>query len=85
MRIYKESNTYDFERFPKVSKRKRQFLMNEEVQGNMVGVVREYAKEQELETARNLFENGVTFDVVVKSMKNITSEELKAVFDECKK
>lgn len=55
----------------------------------MDGVVREYAKEyakeQELETARNLFENGVSFEVVVKSMKNFTAEELKAVFDECKK
>ena len=89
MKIYKEQNTYDFERFPNVSKRKKQFLKSEEVQGNMVDVVREYAKEyakeRELDTAKNLLKNGVSYEIIVKSMKNITPEELKVVLDECNK
>lgn len=89
MKIFKEQNTYDFKRFPKVSKRKKQFLKSEEVHGNMVDVVREYAKEyakeEVLENAKNLFQNGASFELVYKSLKSLTEDELRKVYEECTK
>lgn len=44
MKIFKESDVYDFERFPRVSKRKKQFKENGEEDEEMCDLIEEYAQ-----------------------------------------
>ena len=45
MRIFKEDNVYDFEKFPKVSARKKQFKQSEGGRGEVCDLVENYAQE----------------------------------------
>lgn len=86
MRIYKKRDAYDYRKFPKTSKRKEEFIKVERGKGEMCEIVenyaREVAEEAAKEAARRLFENGVDFQVVCKSMGNLTEAELKAIYEE---
>lgn len=90
MKIFKNQDAYDFKKFPKVSKRKQQFLLSEEGKKHMSDVVRdyaeeyakEYAKEQLLKMARNFFENGAGYELVCSSLKALSESDIKKVYDE---
>ena len=86
MRIYKDREVYDHKKFPRTSKRKSQFIKNEKGENEMCEIVENYAREVAEEAAkkaaRNFLENGVDFQVVCKSISNLTEEELKEIYEE---
>ena len=88
MHIYTVKDAYDFEKFPKVSKRKKQFKENEGGQGEVCELVENYARkraEQEAkDNARRLFENGVNYEMVRKSIPSLSDEELQKIYAESK-
>lgn len=99
MKIYKEQSAFDFKKFPKTSQRKSQFIRHEggkkqmcelvenyarEVAEEAVKEVQEKAKEEAKEMAKRFFENGVEFDIVYRSIKNLSKEDLQAIYDEVK-
>lgn len=90
MKIYKEQREFDFEKFPKTSKRKMQFIGNEKGEKrDMCEIVdnyaKEVAKEERKEMIRKLFENGVDFDVVCRCAEDFAVEELREIYSEMKK
>lgn len=101
MRIYKEQDTYDYEKFPHTSERKRQFIVSEGGRKEMCELVENYAKEvaeeaakkaarkaikkNEKVMAKKLFAKDVDFDTVLHSVENITAEELKKIYEEVKR
>ena len=88
MHIFTVKDAYDFEKFPKVSKRKKQFKENEGGQGEVCELVENYARkraEQEAkDNARRLFENGVNYEMVRKSIPSLSDEELQKIYVESK-
>lgn len=84
MRIFKESDAYDFEKFPKVSKRKKQFKEDEEGDKIMCDLVENYANKKAAAEAKasalRLFQNGVDYELVRASITSITNEELKEIY-----
>ena len=86
MKIYNEQNVYDYKKFPHTSKRKHQFIVTEGGKKEMCEIVENYAREVAEEAAkeavRNLFENGATYHLVLSSIKNISEEELKTIYEE---
>jgi len=91
MRIFKESDAYDFKKFPKVSRRKKQFKENEGDE-TMCDLVENYANKKaaeaalakEKENALRLFQNGVSYDVVRASIISLNDEELQRIYEEAK-
>ena len=88
MKIYKEQSAFDFKKFPKTSKRKSQFIQHEGGKREMCELVENYARgvaeEEEKEMAKKLFENGVDFEIVYRSVKHISKEELFSIYAEVK-
>ena len=94
MRIFKEEMLYDFEKFPKVSKRKKQFKESEGGKQEVCDLVENYAKQRAeeaaekaaekatRETARKFFENGVSYEVVRASIATLSDEELQEIYKE---
>ena len=90
MRIFKEEMLYDFEKFPKVSKRKKQFKESEGGKQEVCDLVENYEKQRAeeaaekaaRETARNFFENGVSYEVVRASIATLSDEELQEIYKE---
>lgn len=95
MRIFKEPDAYDFEKFPKVSKRKKQFKEDEEGDKTMCDLVENYANKKAAEAAAKaaaeaaaeakasalrLFQNGVDYELVRASITSITDEELREIY-----
>ena len=92
MRIFTETNAYDFEKFPKVSGRKKQFKENQGGQEKMCDLVENYAREcaeeavkeatkkVAIDAAENFFRNGATYELVRKSIRELTDEELESVY-----
>lgn len=100
MRIFTETNAYDFAKFPKVSKRKKQFKTNEGGKQEVCDLVENYAKEcaekaakeaaeiaakEAADSALKLFENGVSYEVVRASITSLSDEELQAIYEKVKK
>lgn len=93
MKIYKEQTVFDFEKFPKTSKRKMQFIGNERGKREMCEIVDNYAKEvaeeavkeKNIETARKFLESGVNFEVVCRCVDSISLEELKNIYEDVKR
>jgi predicted transposase/invertase (TIGR01784 family) len=93
MKIYKKRAVFDYKKFPKTSKRKEQFIRNEGGKREMCELVESYARQiaeektrkEAEESARSLFENGVDFDVVYRSIKNLSKDELLSIYEEAKK
>lgn len=92
MKIYKEQSVFDYEKFPKTSKRKSQFIRNEGGKREMCELVENYAKEvaaeaakeEAKEMAKRFFENGADFDLVYQSVKHISKEELLSIYEKVK-
>ena len=88
MRIFTETNAYDFEKFPKVSNRKRQFKVNEGGNGEVCDLVENYARScaerATIESAKKFFENGVSYEVVRTSISNLSDEVLQGIYAEVK-
>ncbi len=90
MRIFKEKDTYDFEKFPKVSRRKKQFKENEGGSEKMCDLVENYAKERAEEAAKQtekdnalrLFQNGADYELVRVSITSLSDEELQKIYKE---
>ena len=82
MRIFKEQGAYDFEKFPKTSARKQQFLKVEGGKEEMCEVVENYARQVAEDHAKNFFENGVSLEVVKKSITNLSEERLQEIYNQ---
>ena len=86
MRIFKEKDTYDFEKFPKVSRRKKQFKENEGGSEKMCDLVENYAKERvkqaEKDNALKFFQNGADYELVRASITSLSDEELQKIYQE---
>ena len=82
MRIFKEQGAYDFEKFPKISARKQQFLKVEGGKEEMCEVVENYARQVAEDHAKNFFENGVSLEVVKKSITNLSEERLQEIYNQ---
>lgn len=95
MRIFTESEVYDFKKFPKVSKRKKQFKSSEGGEKEVCDLVENYAKgyaekvakeEKEkaekdaMQSARKLFENGVSYEIVHASIATLSDEQLREIY-----
>lgn len=88
MKIYREQREFDFEKFPKTSIRKMQFIGNEGGKRDMCEIVdnyaKEVAKEKNKEMVRKLFEKGVDFDIVCQCAEDFAIEELREIYSEMK-
>ena len=90
MRIFKEKDTYDFKKFPKVSGRKKQFKENEGGSEKMCDLVENYAKERAEEAAKQtekdnalrFFQNGADYELVRASITLLSDEELQKIYQE---
>lgn len=90
MHIFTEPDAYDFQKFPKVSKRKKQFKGNEGGEKEMCDLVENYAneraekaaKEAERNSALRFFQNGASYEMVRASILSLTDEELQAIYEE---
>lgn len=89
MRIFKEPDAYDFEKFPKVSKRKKQFKEDEGGDKTMCDLVENYANEKAdaktREIASTLFQNGADYDMVRASIPSLSDTELQDIYQKAKK
>ena len=85
MKIFSENDAYDFKKFPKISKRKSQFKLEKEGEGNMCEAIenfgKECAKEAVEESVYNLFKNGVSYEMVRASINLLSDEELKEIYE----
>ena len=84
MRIFKEKDTYDFKKFPKVSGRKKQFKKNEGGDDKMCDLVencaKEAAKQTEKDNALRFFQNGADYELVRSSITSLSDEELQKIY-----
>lgn len=97
MQIFTKPDVYDFQKFPRVSKRKKQFKQSEGGEKEVCKLVEEYgrecaeeaAKEAEIQTeknsARRFFENGASYEIVRASLLTLSDEELQAIYQEARK
>ena len=105
MHIFTDGDAYDFEKFPKVSKRKKQFKESEGGNEEMCDLVENYARERAeaaakeaaekatekatkeatekaICSAKKLFENGVSYDIVRASMTTISDKDLQQIYEQ---
>lgn len=91
MKVFTEAETYNFEKFPKTSKRKAQFKSSEEGENSMCEIVEEFAKEYAKEyaeecvreteenVARKLLKGGMAVEKIVEVVTRLTEEEVRAL------
>ena len=88
MRIFSQNDAYDFEKFPKTSARKQNFLVSEGGKEVMCEIVEEYAREvaqeQAEEHVRKLFENGASMELVKMSITSLSEEILQQIYESVK-
>ena len=86
MCIFKENDTYDFERFPKTSTRKKHFLKEEGGREELSDILKWYAgemiKEESIEIARKFFEKGTEYAIVRACVDKLSDEELSEIYME---
>lgn len=89
MRIFKEPDAYDFEKFPKVSGRKKQFKESEGGDETMCDLVENYANKKAVAEAKDsalrLFQNGASYELVKASIISLSDEELQKIYQEATK
>ena len=89
MKIFTNQEAYDFKKFPKVSERKQQFLLKEGGKERMCELVDNYVREREIikakETAKKLFINGASYELVRDSIDSLSDEEIKAIYEQVRK
>ncbi len=90
------ANAYDFEKFPRVSRRKKQFKGNKGGSEPMCDLVENYAKERaekvakeatkqtEKNSALKFFQNGADYELVRASITSLSDEELQKIYQEAK-
>lgn len=87
MYIFTKKDAYDFQKFPKVSARKKQFKESQGGQEEVCDLVENYAKEcaeeAEKKAAKKLFENGAKYELVRASITSLSDEELKRIYERC--
>lgn len=89
MRIYTQTDAYNYERFPNTSMRKAHFKKNQEGVGMMCDIVEDYAKEQsklavketERKLAIKLLEEGMPIEKIVLMMDTLTAEEVMKLLE----
>jgi len=89
MKIFMYQEVYDFEKFPKTSSRKRQFLKSKGGKQEMCELVdnyaKKYSKENEIRKAKEaivkLFEMGVTFEIIKASFDSLSEDEIKGLYE----
>lgn len=88
MRIFTDKDAYNFQKFPKVSARKKQFKENKGGQEQVCDLVENYAKEcaeeEAKKSAQRFFENGVSYEVVRASITSLSDEELESIYKKVK-
>lgn len=85
MEIFTKTDSYDFKRFPRVSKRKAQFKEEEKGEEVMCEIVEEYAKEyaqecikeKEADMVRKMLENEIPIEKIIKIAEQLTPEEIE--------
>ena len=101
MHIFTDGDAYNFEKFPNVSKRKKQFKESKGGNEEMCDLVENYAKERAeaaakeaaekatkeatekaICSAKKLFENGVSYDIVRASMTTISDKDLQQIYEQ---
>ena len=109
MHIITDGDAYDFEKFPNVSKRKKQFKESEGGNEEMCDLVENYAKERAeaaakeaaekatkeatekatkeatekaICSAKKLFENGVSYDIVRASITTISDKDMQQIYEQ---
>ena len=86
MKIFKEPDVYDFEKFPKVSKRKKQFKESEGGDKTMCDLVENYANKKAVQEAKDnalrFFQNGANYELVRASILLLSDEELQEIYKE---
>lgn len=97
MNIFTQTNAYDYEKFPRVSERKKQFKLNEGGKTEVCDLVENYARvcaekaareatekvaKDATESARKLFESGVSYEVVRNAMPTLDESVLKKIYEE---
>lgn len=86
MKIFTNQEKYDFDKFPQISKRKKQFLENERGEEKMCELVDNFVKENVIEKskeiAKRFFENGISYEVVRVSIDTLTDEELQTIYEQ---
>ena len=88
MHIFTVTDAYNIEKFPRVSKRKKQFKESEGDNEEMCDLVENYAKkraeeataEKAADSAKKLFENGVSYEIVRASISTISDEDLQKIY-----
>jgi len=99
MHIFTVKDAYDFEKFPKVSARKKQFKESEGGRTEVCELVDNYgkecaekaaqevtqkmenkAKQDTLEMAKRLFENGANYEMVRNSIPSLSDQELQEIY-----
>lgn len=84
MHIFTVKDAYDFEKFPKTSARKKQFKDGEGGEKEVCELVENYAKQvAELaakDSAKRLFENGASYEMVRSSITSLSDEELQEIY-----
>lgn len=93
MQIFKDPDAYDFEKFPKVSGRKKRFKESEGGDKTMCDLVENYAKKKvaeaaiakEKDSAFRFFRNGASYELVRASIVSLSDEELQTIYQEATK
>jgi len=92
MHIFTEPKACDFKKFSKVSGRKKQFKLSEGGKKEVCDLVENYAKgyaekvakeakeKETVESARKLFENGVSYEIVRASISTLSDEVLEEIY-----
>ena len=84
MHIFTVKDAYDFEKFPKISARKKQFKDSEGGEKEVCELVENYARqvaEQATKaTAKRFFENGASYEMVRSSITSLSDEELQEIY-----
>ena len=97
MHIFTNVNAYNFEKFPKVSHRKKQFKESEGGKEKVCNLVENYAKEraeeaakeaakkaekEAMDSAKKFFENGVSYEIVRSSITTISDKTLQEIYNQ---
>lgn len=90
MHIFTVKDAYDFEKFPKVSARKKQFKESDGGTDEVCELVEQYGKEcaeratkeTEVKTAKRFFQNGASYEMVRNSISTLSDVELQGIYVE---
>lgn len=93
MRIYKDVNAYNYDKFPHTSKRKAHFKKTEKGVEDMCDIVEEYAndvakdyaKDYAKKVAKKMLRDGIASQKVVSLLETLTPEEVEHLAEQVKR